>query len=188
MIFILYIIYIWFIVKEQLTNQFFSHIRSKKACNAKAQGQISVEKYFKTSDTDRLSKRQSYPCQGLSSDEIKQYVLKCPSDFGGSKNETELACQLFPQKFSNGHLVYSKLSYSERQELYKAQRAHASWILDRGNLSVTSAKCKKFTHHESKICEECNRLKNNSRFRDAISAVCLFLIYNKNIIIFFYHY
>ena len=98
----------------------------------------------------------------------------------------ELACQLFPQKFDNGHLVYNKLSYSERQELYKAQRAHATWILDRENLSVTSVKCKKSTHHESKICEECNGLKNNSRFCDAISAVCLFLIiYNKNIIEFF---
>ncbi|KAF0538300.1 hypothetical protein F8M41_007984 [Gigaspora margarita] len=146
------------------------HIHSKKACSAKTQGQASIEKYFKTSNIELVSKRQSYPCQGLSSDEIKQYVLKCPLDFGGSRNETELACQLFPQKFNNGHLVYSKLSYSERQELYKAQKAHASWILDRGNLSVTSAKCNKFTHHESKICNECSRLKNNSRFRDAIST------------------
>ena len=120
------------------------------------------------------SKRQSYPCQGLSSDLIKQYVLKCPSDFGGSKNETELACQLFPQKFEDGHLVYNKLNYSERQELYNTQRAHASWVLDRGNLSVVSVKCTKFTSHESKICEECDRLRNCSRFRDAISAVCLF--------------
>jgi len=110
----------------------------------------------------------------LTNDQIKQYVLKCPSDFGGSKNETELACQLFPQKFKDGHLVYNKLSYSEQQELYNAQRAHASWILDRGNLSVISTKCNKFTSNESKVCEECNKLKNNSRFRDAISVVCLF--------------
>ncbi|CAG8683763.1 3468_t:CDS:2, partial [Dentiscutata erythropus] len=73
-----------------------------------------------------------------------------PIDFGSSKNETELACQLFPQKLNNGYLVYNKLR----------------------DLSVSSAKCKKFTHHESKICEECNKLKNNSHFRDAISTTC----------------
>ncbi|CAG8649117.1 16749_t:CDS:2, partial [Cetraspora pellucida] len=49
---------------------------------------------------------------GLSNDQIKQYVLKCSSDFGGSKSKTELACQLFLQKFKNGHLVYNKLNYS----------------------------------------------------------------------------
>jgi len=105
--------------------------------------------------------------------------LKCPSDFGSSKNETELACQLFPQKFENGHLVYNKLSLNERQELYNAQKAHASWILDQENLSVISTKCKKFTNHESKICEECKRLQNNSHFHNAISAVCLFFILKK---------
>ncbi|PKB94613.1 hypothetical protein RhiirA5_438394 [Rhizophagus irregularis] len=110
-----------------------------------------------------------FPCQGLSNDQIKHYILHCPSDFGGSKRETELACQLFPQKFKDGHLVYSKLNSDERQELYSLQRAHATWFLDRGNLSVTSAKCKKFTARESKICEECDKLRNNSRFRDAIS-------------------
>ncbi|CAB5184296.1 unnamed protein product [Rhizophagus irregularis] len=123
------------------------HVRSKKACNAKIQGQHS----------------------DYQNDQIKHYILHCPSDFGGSKRETELACQLFPQKFKDGHLVYSKLNSDERQELYSLQRAHATWFLDRGNLSVTSAKCKKFTARESKICEECDKLRNNSRFRDAIS-------------------
>ncbi|CAG8708942.1 12570_t:CDS:2, partial [Dentiscutata heterogama] len=122
------------------------HIHGKKACNAKVQD------------------------QGLSNDQIKQYGLKYSSDFGGSKSETELACQLFPQKFKDVHLVYNKLNYSERQELYKTQRAYASWILDQENLSVISTKCKNFTSYESKICEECNKLRNNSCFRDAISA------------------
>ncbi|CAB5365243.1 unnamed protein product [Rhizophagus irregularis] len=144
------------------------HVRSKKACNAKIQGQHSVEKYFKSS-SDEIPLSMQFPCQGLSNDQIKHYILHCPSDFGGSKRETELACQLFPQKFKDGHLVYSKLNSDERQELYSLQRAHATWFLDRGNLSVTSAKCKKFTARESKICEECDKLRNNSRFRDAIS-------------------
>ena len=100
-------------------------------------------------------------------------MLCCPSDFGGSKRETELACRLFPHKFQDGHLVYSKLNFSERQELYNLQKAHATWFLDRGSLSVTSAKCKKFTTRESKICEECDKLRNNSRFRDAITMVYL---------------
>ncbi|CAG8843004.1 17131_t:CDS:2, partial [Gigaspora margarita] len=127
---------------RQTTLNFPSSIIYKKSCSAKTQGQASIEKYFKTSNIELVSKRQSYPCQGLSSDEIKQYVLKCPLDFGGSRNKTELA----------------------------SQKAHASWILDRGDLSVTSTKCKKFTHHESKICDECSRLKNNLHFRDAIST------------------
>ena len=65
-------------------------------------------------------------CQGLSNDQIKQYILRYLSDFGGSKRETELACQLFPQKFKNGHLVYNKLNPDERQELYNLQRAHVT--------------------------------------------------------------
>ncbi|CAB5185489.1 unnamed protein product [Rhizophagus irregularis] len=121
------------------------HVRSKKACNAKIQGQHSVEKYFKSS-SDEIPLSMQFPCQGLSNDQIKHYILHCPSDF-----------------------VYSKLNSDERQELYSLQRAHATWFLDRGNLSVTSAKCKKFTARESKICEECDKLRNNSRFRDAIS-------------------
>ncbi|GET67087.1 hypothetical protein GLOIN_2v1777971 [Rhizophagus irregularis DAOM 181602=DAOM 197198] len=120
------------------------HVRSKKACNAKIQGQHSVEKYFKSS-SDEIPLSMQFPCQGLSNDQIKHYILHCPSDFGG------------------------KLNSDERQELYSLQRAHATWFLDRGNLSVTSAKCKKFTARESKICEECDKLRNNSRFRDAIS-------------------
>jgi hypothetical protein len=110
-----------------------------------------------------------FSCQGLSNDQIKQYVLHCPSDFGRSKHETELACQLFPQKFKDGHLVYSKLNPDERQELYNLQRAHTTWFLDRGNLSVISAKCKKFTTCESKICEGYDKLRNNSYFLDTIS-------------------
>ncbi|CAI2191800.1 18313_t:CDS:2 [Funneliformis geosporum] len=48
------------------------------------------------------------------------------------KNEIELACQLLlPQQLNNRHLVYNKLSFSKLQELYKAQRAYASWILDK---------------------------------------------------------
>jgi hypothetical protein len=102
----------------------------------------------------------------LTNDQIKQYVLKCPSDFGGSKTETELACQLFPQKFKDGLLVYNKLSY-KNFIIYKKH------MLRSRNLSVMSTKCNKFTLNESKICDECNRLKNNSRFRDAISAVII---------------
>ncbi|CAB5354033.1 unnamed protein product [Rhizophagus irregularis] len=75
------------------------HVRSKKACNAKIQGQHSVEKYFKSS-SDEIPLSMQFPCQGLSNDQIKHYILHCPSDFGGSKRETELACQLFPQKFN----------------------------------------------------------------------------------------
>ncbi|CAG8745743.1 19486_t:CDS:10, partial [Dentiscutata erythropus] len=62
----------------------------------------------------KLSKKHAaLKHKSLSSDEIKQYVLKCLLDFGGSKNETELA----------------------------SQRAYASWILDREDLLVSSAKC-----------------------------------------------
>ncbi|CAB4381525.1 unnamed protein product [Rhizophagus irregularis] len=144
------------------------HVRSKKSCNAKIQGQHSVEKYFKFS-SDEIPLSMQFPCQGLSNDQIKHYILYYSSDFGGSKRETELACQLFPQKFKDEHLVYSKLNPNERQELYSLQRAHVTWFLDQRNLSVTSAKCKKFTAHESKICEECDKLRNNSHFHDAIS-------------------
>ncbi|CAG8643827.1 2026_t:CDS:2, partial [Scutellospora calospora] len=63
------------------------HIHGKKAYNAKVQG------------------------QSLSNNQIKQYVLKCLSDFGSSKSETELACQLFPQKLKDEYLVYNKLNY-----------------------------------------------------------------------------
>ncbi|RGB21880.1 hypothetical protein C1646_777069 [Rhizophagus diaphanus] len=130
--------------KRYLVKNLKIHVCSKKACNTKIQGQHSVEKYFKSSSDEILLSMQ-FPCQGLSNNQIKHYILHCPSDFGGSKRETELACQLFSQKFKDEHL---------------------------GNLSVTSAKCKKFTAHESKICEECNKLRNNFCFRDAISMQC----------------
>ncbi|CAI2193641.1 2448_t:CDS:2, partial [Funneliformis geosporum] len=41
---------------------------------------------------------------------------------------------------------------------------------DRGTLSVTSAKYTKFIIHESKICEEYDKLRNNSHFYEAISV------------------
>ncbi|CAI2188554.1 17657_t:CDS:2, partial [Funneliformis geosporum] len=69
-------------------------MRSKRACNAKTQGQCGIEKYYKiNSNKIPLSERQSYSCQGLSNNQIKQYILCCLSDFSGSKHETELAYQ-----------------------------------------------------------------------------------------------
>ena len=74
---------------------------------------LALKNILKLMKKIHYQKRQPYSCQGLTNDQIKQYVLRCPSDFGGSKNETELACRLFPQKFEDVHLVYNKLNYSE---------------------------------------------------------------------------
>ncbi|PKK59475.1 hypothetical protein RhiirC2_794790 [Rhizophagus irregularis] len=46
-------------------------------------------------------------------------------------------------------------------------RAHAIWILDKTTLSVRSKTCENFTTRESSICDECDKLRKNSRLNQA---------------------
>nr|CAG8617964.1 11059_t:CDS:2 [Entrophospora candida] len=59
---------------------------------------------------------------GLTNDQIKQFVLKFLSAFGGSKNEMELTCQLFPQKFEGNDklstLYGTTVEYSDESQMW----------------------------------------------------------------------
>ena len=60
-----------------------SHAKSNN-CRVRNDNQTSVLKYF-TKSTPNQSFKKSKACIGLTNDKIRQYVLKSPAEFGGSK-------------------------------------------------------------------------------------------------------
>nr|CAG8590484.1 5160_t:CDS:2 [Entrophospora candida] len=90
---------------------------------------------------------------GLTNDQIKQFVLKFLSAFGGSKNEMELTCQLFPQKFegndklstlygttveySDESQMWSKLAECGKKDAFKTDKILMNCLLS-GNIIILS--------------------------------------------------
>jgi hypothetical protein len=149
-----------------------SHAKRNK-CRMKTDNQVSVLKYFSelsNKDSQNIKKKA---CTGLTNEKIKQYVLKSPADFGGSKNSFVVAKKLFPTKFlKNSKFSYSKLTPDECQQLKVTLRMNAKWILEKESLSVRSTKCESLTANIPQICNNCNKLKTNKQLLNAIDAVC----------------
>ena len=152
-----------------------SHAKSSN-CRVRSDNQASVLKYF-TKSTSNQSSKKSKACIGLTDDKIRQYVLKSPAEFGGSKKDYTIAKQLFPRKFPN-EFSYSKLNPEELQQLKTTLRAHAKWILDKATLSVKSTKCELFTTNITQICDACSELKSNRKLSNAIEVVCHLIYIN----------
>ncbi|CAJ0767244.1 4427_t:CDS:2, partial [Entrophospora sp. SA101] len=83
-------------------------------------------------------------CIGLTNEKIKNYVMKSPSGFGGSKSIIKAAQTLFPNKFFEV-------------------------VIEKDTLNVRSTSCFKFTPDESQICYNCKKLEKNKRFISAIN-------------------
>ena len=128
------------------TKNLISHAKRNK-CQRKTNKQISVLKYFPESSNNRFqNKAKTKACIGLTNEKIRQYVLKSPAEFGGSKQDFVVAKQLFPNKFpKNSKFSYSKLTSDECQQLKITLRMDAIWIVERETLSVRSTKCESFT-------------------------------------------
>jgi hypothetical protein len=99
-------------------------------------------------------------------------VLKIPAEFGGSNRPDIAAKELFPEIVKN-NLKLKSLGRIRCAELKNYLRANAIWILDKTTLSVRSKTCENFTTRESGICDECDKLRNNSRLNQTTKKVCI---------------
>jgi hypothetical protein len=93
------------------------HVKSN-SCQARSNGQVSVLKYFSKTSVQQSAEQNSKACIGLTNEKIENYVIKSPSEFGGSKKDYEIAKKLFPNKFpENSKFSYSQLISEELQQL-----------------------------------------------------------------------
>ncbi len=149
-----------------------THAKRSK-CQKKTKKQISVLKYFsESSNKNSQNEVKTKACIGLTNEKIRQYVLKSPAEFGGSKSDFVIAKQLFPNKFpKNSKFSYSKLTSDECQQLKTTLRMNAKWIVEKETLSVRSTKCESFTTNIPQICNNCNKLSTNKRLLSTLDAV-----------------
>jgi len=149
-----------------------SHAKRNK-CQRKTNKQISVLKYFPVSSNNHFqNKAKTKACIGLTSEKIRQYALKSPAEFGGSKQDFVVAKRLFPNKFpKNSKFSYSKLTSDECQQLKITLRMDAKWIVERETLSVRSTRCESFTTNIPQICNKCIKLNTNKKLLTALDVV-----------------
>ncbi|CAB4379380.1 unnamed protein product [Rhizophagus irregularis] len=93
-----------------------------------------------------------------------------PAEFGGSIRPDIAAKELFPE-IVKANLRLKSLGKMRCADLKNYLRAHAIWILDKTTLSVRSKTCENFTTRESSICDECDKLRKNSRLNQATKKV-----------------
>ncbi|PKC03969.1 hypothetical protein RhiirA5_422929, partial [Rhizophagus irregularis] len=105
-------------------------------------------------------------CKGLFEDKYREYVLNSPAEFGGSIRPDIAAKELFPE-IVKANLRLKSLGKMRCADLKNYLRTHAIWILDKTTLSVRSKTCENFTTRESSICDECDKLRKNSRLNQA---------------------
>ncbi|CAB4378488.1 unnamed protein product [Rhizophagus irregularis] len=101
-------------------------------------------------------------CKGLFEDKYREYVLNSLAEFGGSIRPDIAAKELFPE-IVKANLRLKSLGKMRCADLKNYLRAHAIWILDKTTLSVRSKMCENFTTRELSICDECDKLRKNSR-------------------------
>ncbi|CAB4428803.1 unnamed protein product [Rhizophagus irregularis] len=118
-------------------------------CKYSNEGQQSIKVFFKPKKI-RVEEEniivKNVACKGLFEDKYREYVLNSPAEFGGSIRPDIAAKELFP-------------------EIVKANLRLKS--LDKTTLSVRSKTCENFTTRESSICDECDKLRKNSRLNQA---------------------
>ncbi|GES83162.1 hypothetical protein GLOIN_2v1777971 [Rhizophagus clarus] len=119
------------------------------SCKYSNEGQPSIKAFFKpkkirVEEENIIVKRVA--CKRLYEEKYQEYVLNSPAEFGGSIRPDIAAKELFP-------------------EVIKASLRLKS--LDKTTLSVRSKMCENFTTRELGICDECDKLRKNSRLNQA---------------------
>ena len=78
----------------------------------------------------RNSKKRKLICIGLQSTEISTYIKRTPAQFGGSRRIEEIACELFPNLFSQ---KFSRkiLNSKQKRKLNHVLFAESIWKIDR---------------------------------------------------------
>jgi hypothetical protein len=152
---------------------YFSHGEAKEC----AKNTISVRKFFSV-DNSPVHNQKTKACIGLTNDKIKNYIMKSPVEFGGSKSIIKVSRILFPNKFpENKPFSHTKLTEEENLRLQQHLRMNAKWLLERNTLNVRSTSCYKFTPDKSQICYNCKKLEKNRRFMTAINVVYIYNFY-----------
>ncbi|CAB4379911.1 unnamed protein product [Rhizophagus irregularis] len=138
-------------------------------CKYSNEGQQSIKVFFKPKKI-RVEEEniivKNVACKGLFEDKYREYVLNSPAEFGGSIRPDIAAKELFPE-IVKANLRLKSLGKMRCADLKNYLRAHAIWILDKTTLSVRSKTCENFTTRESSICDECDKLRKNSRLNQA---------------------
>ncbi|PKC04566.1 hypothetical protein RhiirA5_422046 [Rhizophagus irregularis] len=138
-------------------------------CKYSNEGQQSIKVFFKPKKI-RVEEEniivKNVACKGLFEDKYREYVLNSPAEFGGSIRPDIAAKELFPE-IVKANLRLKSLGKMRCADLKNYLRTHAIWILDKTTLSVRSKTCENFTTRESSICDECDKLRKNSRLNQA---------------------
>ncbi|GBB86238.1 hypothetical protein RclHR1_12680004 [Rhizophagus clarus] len=139
------------------------------SCKYSNEGQPSIKAFFKpkkirVEEENIIVKRVA--CKGLYEEKYQEYVLNSPAEFGGSIRPDIAAKELFPEVIK-ASLRLKSLGKTRCADLKNYLRAHAIWILDKTTLSVRSKMCENFTTRELGICDECDKLRKNSRLNQA---------------------
>ncbi|GBB85929.1 hypothetical protein RclHR1_12370005 [Rhizophagus clarus] len=134
-------------------------------CKYSNKGQQSIKVFFKpkkirVEEENIIIKKVA--CKGLYEDKYQEYVLNSPAEFGGSIRPDIAAKELFPE-IVKANFRLKSLGKTRCVDLKNYLCAYAIWILDKTTLSVRSKIYENFTTRESGICDECNKLRKNSR-------------------------
>ncbi|GBB95838.1 hypothetical protein RclHR1_26230002 [Rhizophagus clarus] len=142
-------------------------------CKYSNEGQQSIKVFFKTKKI-RVEEEniiiKKVACKGLYKDKYQEYVLNSPAKFGGSIRSDIAIKELFPE-IVKANLRLKSLGKTRCADLKNYLHAHAIWILDKTTLSIRSKTCENFTTRESGICDECDKLRKNSRLNQATKKV-----------------
>ncbi|GET03303.1 hypothetical protein GLOIN_2v1777971 [Rhizophagus clarus] len=134
-------------------------------CKYSNEGQQSIKVFFKpkkirVEEENIIIKKVA--CKGLYEDKYQEYVLNSPAEFGGSIRPDIAAKELFPE-IVKANFRLKSLGKTRCVDLKNYLCAYAIWILDKTTLSIRSKIYENFTTRESGICDECNKLRKNSR-------------------------
>lgn len=81
----------------------------------------------------RSTKKRKLICIGLRSAEISKYIKRTPALFGGSRRVEIVACELFPNLFSQS-FSRKKLNFKQKRQLNRALFAESIWKIDRSSM------------------------------------------------------
>jgi hypothetical protein len=76
------------------------------------------------------TKKSKLICIGLRSAEISKYIKRTPAQFGGSRRIEIVACEIFPNLFSQ-KFNRKKLNFQQKRLLNRVLFAESIWKIDR---------------------------------------------------------
>ena len=85
------------------------------------------------SDNSGNTKKRRLICIGLRSAEISKYIKRTPAQFGDSRRIEVVACELFPNLFSQ-NFSRKKLNLKQKRQLNRALFAESVWKIDRSSM------------------------------------------------------